>query len=90
MEQQHQAGLHLVEFPLLPAEVEAHLEALLQGKVEGGRRRGGAFAPEGSDADRGGVPAEPGGGADGWFLQSVFEKLSDRHGGWAFPCLNSP
>ena len=90
MEQQHQAGLHLVEFPLLPAEVESDLETFLQGQIEGGRGRSGPFAPEGSDADWGGVPAEPGCGADGWFLQSVFEKLSDRHGGLAFPCLKSP
>ena len=38
MEEQHQPRLDLVKLPLLPTEVEPHLQPLLQGHVE--RRRG--------------------------------------------------
>jgi len=80
MEQQHQPRIELVKLPFFTAEIEAHLQSLLERVLVGGSRWGLTGTPEGRDSHRRRVPAEAGGGADFRLQQRFFQQFPDRHG----------
>ena len=69
-----------MEFPLLPAQIQPHLQTFAQGDLVGRHRGGFPGRPQRRDAHRCGVPAEPLRGPDHRFLEGIFEELPDCHG----------
>jgi hypothetical protein len=79
VEQQHQAGFHLVELPLLATQIQSHQQALLESILIGRGSRGLTRLPQRGDAHGSGVPAEAAGAGDRRLLERIFKEFTDRH-----------
>jgi len=78
MEQQHQTLFHLMEFPFLSAEVEAHTEPLFERVLKGGCGWWSAVNAERCNTHRCGMPTESAGRADVRFVQRLLQEDVDR------------
>ena len=79
MEQEDQTLLNLVKFTFFAAEIQPHLQAFLDGLLEGRSRWCRRRSPEGCNTHRGRVPAKPVGDANVRLTERVLKAVSYTH-----------